>query len=120
MAIVGIDGGGTRTRIAFERNGESSYIERPVSLKVVNGNYLASAQSLVSLFRESIPDSIASLCIGLSGMSQPADQHKLEQAIRSLPEFSNIPIHIEGDASLALKAALGETEDGMLLIAGTG
>jgi glucosamine kinase len=121
MTIVGIDGGGTRTRIALERDGEVTFHERPVSLKVQNGNHLVAAHSLQTLLGETVQDdTIGALCLGLSGMSQPADQQSFEQALRSLPEFSHTRIHIEGDATLTLNAALGKDGDGILLIAGTG
>src|SRR2546421_7029181 len=101
MAIFGIDGGGTRTRIAMDRDGEISYHERPVSLKVFRGDYLTSARELQSIVRElTSGDAIHAIAIGLSGMSQEADQRAYEEAIRSLPKFSGTQIHIEGDASL--------------------
>jgi len=121
MITLGIDGGGTRTRMALEADGEVSYIERPVSLKVIRGDYRTSAHELQSLVRELTGgDRIDAMYIGLSGMSQPTDQALLEEALLSLPKFSGTCIRIEGDASLTLKAALKENEDGMLLIAGTG
>jgi N-acetylglucosamine kinase-like BadF-type ATPase len=121
MITLGIDGGGTRTRIALEADGEVSYIERPISLKVLHGDYQTSAHELQSLVRElTAGDRIDAMYIGLSGMSQPTDQAILEEALLSLPKFSGTCIKIEGDASLTLKAALRENEDGILLIAGTG
>jgi N-acetylglucosamine kinase-like BadF-type ATPase len=147
MTFIGIDGGGTTTRFFVQREtGEAEYFERPISLKVVDGDFAASAEKL----REVLSDVAvtfksrsyendhshfdrdpsassgqalkvtATIAIGLSGMSREADQDALKAAIWSLPEFSKTTIHIEPDATMTMKAVLPEGEEGILLIAGTG
>ncbi len=132
---IGIDGGGSTTRILVQRDDESPlYFEYPISLKVRNGDFASSAEQLRTLLagvpseRGRLSDGL-SIAIGLSGMSRAEDQDMLKAAIRALPELAAAPsvhawLHIESDATLTLKAAIpnGERgrEPGILLIAGTG
>jgi N-acetylglucosamine kinase-like BadF-type ATPase len=137
MTYIGIEGGGTTTRVLFKQPREPrAYFERPVSLKVEDGNFAASAAKLLELLGGLVPldyvkshgSSVAriSLAMGISGMSREADQDALKVAIHALPEFSKTKIHIESDATMTLKAVLQapsptmEGEEGILLIAGTG
>ena len=128
---IGIDGGGTTTRLFVQvDNEEPSYFEFSISLKVRDGDFAASARKLweivaQTLVCDSLPEGLqtkvcATLAIGLSGMSQPEDQKALKNAILALPEFAGTKIHIESDATLTLKTVLAEGEEGILLIAGTG
>lgn len=122
--IIGIEGGGTSTRMLMQIDGsEPIYHERKGSLKFTGGKYEASAGRLVKLlqtFPEFKPMWVRSLAIGLSGASQPHEQELYRAAIREAFGNPTLPIHIEGDATLAFKAAVIDDEPGMLLIAGTG
>src|ERR1700733_11087699 len=137
MTYIGIDGGGTTTRVLVQHNDEPpDYFERPVSLKVRNRDFEASAEKLKEvlsslptmaecLVLSKYPNSALctqrfALAIGLSGMSRDEDQELLKSAISSLPEFASAKLHIESDATLTLKAVLPEGNEGILLIAGTG
>jgi N-acetylglucosamine kinase-like BadF-type ATPase len=133
MIQIGIDGGGTSTRLFMQAHKEAPrYFEFPVSLKVQNGDFAASSEKFRTLISpllsgnnddravSPIPLTALSIAIGLSGMSQPEDQDALKSAIRALPEFSKANIQIESDATLTLKTVLAEGEEGILLIAGTG
>jgi N-acetylglucosamine kinase-like BadF-type ATPase len=144
---IGIEGGGTTTRLLVQRGDETpEYFERPISLKVRDGDFAASAEKLrevladvaktfkgsfVTFRSRSEPDRdlkvTATIAIGLSGMSREEDQVSLEAAIHALPEFAKAKLHIESDATMTLKAVLPEAvdersfpEEGILLIAGTG
>jgi len=146
MIFIGIDGGGTTTRLFVQRDGAApEYFERQVSLKVIDGDFAASAEKLKEVLSSSptmaecpprrmlskeghsTPAAARSqhppqraLAIGLSGMSREEDQESLKAAIHALPEFADAKIHIESDATTTLKVVLPEGEEGILLIAGTG
>ncbi|HZK75566.1 MAG TPA: BadF/BadG/BcrA/BcrD ATPase family protein, partial [Candidatus Kapabacteria bacterium] len=138
MMYIGIDGGGTKTRLFVQAaTGEDPrYFEFPISLKVQNGDFAASARQLQALILDLLsgknsdspirpirpmgPIGPMAIVMGLSGMSQSEDQEALKNAILSLHEFTNSKIHIESDATLTLKTVLAEGEEGILLIAGTG
>jgi N-acetylglucosamine kinase-like BadF-type ATPase len=123
---IGIEGGGTRTRVLVQAgDNPPSYYERAVSLKVRDGGYAASAQSLSRLLAEDIGIaatelSHASLALGLSGMSRESDQSQLASALHALPAFRTTRLHIETDATLTMKSVLSDERSGILLIAGTG
>ncbi len=126
MTFIGIDGGGTTTRVFLQQEGEKlRYYEHAVSLKIVKGDFVAAAKKLREIItnyelQNTNEDQLRNIAIGLSGMSREENQDAFKGALHSLPEFSDARIHIEGDATLALKAAVAEGEEGVLLIAGTG
>jgi glucosamine kinase len=121
MTFIGIDGGGTTTRMFVRQDDQTpDYFEFPVSLKVKGGDFARSATTL----REILHNTVAlgtqdvSIAIGLAGMSREEDQDALKNAIQVQQDFAGV--HVEGDATLALKAALGTSDEGVLTIAGTG
>jgi glucosamine kinase len=118
---IGIDGGGSTTRVLTQRDEEAAeYFEQPVSLKIIKGDFAAAAKKLQQLITVEEGISDLRIAIGLSGMSREENQEAFKGAILSLPEFADARVHIEGDATLALKAALGDLDEGALLISGTG
>ncbi len=124
MIYVGIDGGGTKTRIVVQRNAEEpKYFEHPVSLKVQHGDFADAAERLQFLVRKSVGRSkdALSIAVGLSGMSRKEDQAALREKICSESTvFSDSRVNIESDATLTLKTVLAEGDEGILIIAGTG
>ncbi len=121
MTFIGLDGGGTTTRGFIQQNdNQPKYFEWPVSLKILKGDFVAASKKLQQLVIPEEGTGTLRIAIGLSGMSREENQEALKNAILALPEFSDARIHIEGDATLALKAAVAESEEGVLLIAGTG
>jgi N-acetylglucosamine kinase-like BadF-type ATPase len=122
--IIGIEGGGTSTRMLLQVDqNEPVYLERKGSLKFTGGKFEHSAATLLDLLR-SFPDFkpmwVRAMAIGLSGASQPAEQEAYRAALRFAFANPTLPIHIESDASLSFKAAVIDDEPGMLLVAGTG
>ncbi len=128
---IGIEGGGTRTRFFIEKDRDQAvYLEEPVSIKVRAEDFSSAARKLQEMFSQhsGIFDTLEAeglefaprIAIGLSGMSKAEHQDRLRVALQKLPEFSRAKIHIEGDGTLALKAAIADGEEGILLIAGTG
>ena len=126
MMFVGIDGGGTTTRIFFQRQGlDPEYFEFPISLKIRNGDFASSARRVRNILETFAKDrawepATIRMSIGLSGMSRPEDQESFRDAIRSVVQHSELSVQIESDATLTLKTVLQEGEEGILLIAGTG
>lgn len=128
ILYIGIEGGGTTTRVFIQHEGEEpKYFEFPISLKVRNGDFASPAEKLRKIIMQAsigfTPSQTyvrAAIAIGLSGMSREEDQALLRKAIVDIPEFSDASLHIESDATLTLKSVLAEGEEGILLIAGTG
>jgi N-acetylglucosamine kinase-like BadF-type ATPase len=124
--IVGIDGGGTKTKCLF--TDESGKPELELSGGPANflsiGNDKAAA-NIISLVKSGLTkldasfDHILIIMAGISGAGRKhhADMLK-ESLLKKLPEgFANI--FVESDARVALEGALGG-EPGAVLIAGTG
>jgi glucosamine kinase len=121
MTYIGIDGGGSTTRGFIQRDdGQPAYQEWSVSLKILKGDFVAASKKLQQLIIPEEGIGNLRIAIGLSGMSREENQEAFKNAILALPEFSDARVHIEGDATLALKAAVADSEEGVLLIAGTG
>ncbi|HEY3873914.1 MAG TPA: BadF/BadG/BcrA/BcrD ATPase family protein [Candidatus Kapabacteria bacterium] len=126
MMFVGIDGGGTTTRLFIQHCDEDAqYFEFPISLKVRNGDFSTSAEKLRKIVAQTFTDrshyhASIKLVLGLSGMSQDEDQEQFRSALLALPEFQDASVQIETDATLTLRSVLAEGEEGILMIAGTG
>src|SRR5256885_635613 len=81
MTLVGIEGGGSKTRALIEQGGAGPKLcEWDASIKVKNGDFEASATKLAELL-EPIA-AIDGLAIGLSGMSRSEDQDTLKSALK--------------------------------------
>ncbi len=121
---VGVEGGGTKTRILIQRGDAApSYHEFEVSLKVRDNDWSASSDALGTVLTELLGKDISqvtAVAVGLSGMSRTEDQDAWKSSARANPAFTNVNLHIETDATLTLSAVLGESEEGIVLIAGTG
>src|ERR1051325_583879 len=111
MRIVGIEGGGTKTRALIQRDGPEStpfFCEWNLSLKVKEGDFATAAAKLAECLAEE--GRVDSLGMGLSGMSRADDQEALKRALRSHAIFEHTNMHIEGDGTLTLKAAIPDGE----------
>jgi glucosamine kinase len=126
MTYIGIDGGGTTTRMFVQQDEqEAKYFEFPVSLKVKNGDHTSSAKKLLEIITVEFRNwqfviRNLSVAIGLAGMSRGENQEALKNAIKAQQSIGDVRVHVEGDATLALKAALSGSGEGVLVIAGTG
>jgi N-acetylglucosamine kinase-like BadF-type ATPase len=119
MTLVGIEAGGSKTLGLIGQNGsEPKLCEWDVSIKVKNRDFEASALKLAQLLEPVGP--IHTLALGMSGMSRTEDQESLKAALMKHPIFSSACLHIEGDGTLTLKAAIPDGQEGILLIIGTG
>ena len=124
MIAIGIDGGGTRTRLMIRRDhGEPEFIVVDRSIKVRAKDYAASATALHGILEEVLPGAVSeirAIAIGLAGMGRDEDQMALAEALRAVPELAKIDFVIDSDANFTFKSVIGDQEAGMVLILGTG
>lgn len=120
MTLIGIDGGGTRTRgmlvdatgtlISTSEAGPSNLNQS--DLKTVT----ASLRSVIESCLEQSDTPPLATCLGLAGASAPKVRDAL---IPILQELLDCPFELTTDAEIALDGAFAG-DDGILLIAGTG
>ena len=122
---IGIDAGGTRTRLAAR----SPISETDIRLEGPAANLLRAgadraASVLAALIRKALPlragHELGAVCVGMAG----AGTRRARKALRRrlgllLPVLSNTPLKIAHDGVTALEGAFGG-ESGLLVIAGTG
>ena len=122
--VVGIDGGGTRTRalVADETGREVVTVEgegSAISRVGVEG----AADIIAALVRDALASSDMThvvpkvVCIGVSGAGRDTERQALWQALVSREVAEEIVVH--ADATIALDDAFGDGP-GVLLIGGTG
>ncbi len=122
--VVGVDGGGTRTRVlvADEQGREIVSVEGGGSA-VRPGEAERSADVIAALVRDALASSDMRhvmpkvLCVGVAGVGRDAERQALWQALASRDVAEEVVVH--ADATVALDDAFGEGP-GVLLIAGTG
>ncbi len=124
--IVGLDGGGTKTKCVFADESGKPVLELsggPANF-LSTGNDKAAA-NIISLVKSGLTkldssfDNILIVMAGISGAGRKLHADMLKESLlKKLPEgFTNI--FVESDARAALEGALGG-EPGAVLIAGTG
>ena len=124
MIVVGVDGGGTKTRvmIADERGAEITTVEGPGSA-VRPGEAERSAEIITETVRDALASAAMShvtpkiVCVGVAGVGRDAERQALWQALASRELAEEIVVH--ADATVAIDDAFGDGP-GVLLIAGTG
>lgn len=122
--VIGIDGGGSRTRaiVADEQGGEIVQVEGPASA-VRPGQAEQSAEVICALVREALEacemtDVVPRvLCVGVAGVGRDLERDQLWQALVTREVADEVVVH--ADAMVALDDAFGDGP-GILLIAGTG
>jgi glucosamine kinase len=122
--VVGVDGGGTKTRIwvADERGQQLGSADAPGSA-VRPGEADRSADVIVAGTREALASCEMThvlpkvLCVGVAGVGRDPDRQALWQALVSREVAEEVVVH--ADAAIALDDAFGDGA-GILLVAGTG
>ena len=122
--VIGVDGGGTRTRIwvADERGQQLGSAEGPGSA-LRPGETDRSADVIVSTTREALASCDMThvtpkvLCVGVAGAGREPERQALWQALVARDVADEIVVH--ADAAIALDDAFGDGA-GILLVAGTG
>jgi len=124
--IVGLDGGGTKTRCVFADESGNSILEitgGPSNfLSIGNDKAASNILSVIKSGLNKLDSSIENVSIilaGVSGAGRKFHADELKDAlIKKLPE-SLENVYVESDARVALEGALAG-EPGAVLIAGTG
>lgn len=124
--IVGLDGGGTKTRCVFADESGNSILEitgGPSNfLSIGNDKAVSNILSVIKSGLNKLDSSIENISIilaGVSGAGRKYHADELQDAlIKKLPE-SLKNVYVESDARVALEGALAG-EPGAVLIAGTG
>ena len=123
--VIGIDGGGTKTRVmvADEHGAEILTIEGGGSAVRGEGGAERSAEIITALVRDALKSSDMEhvrprvLCAGVAGTGREPERQALWQALVTADIAEDVVVH--ADATIALDDAFGEGP-GILLIAGTG
>lgn len=121
--ILGLDGGGTKTAVcAIDKEGNELFRLSGGAMNL-NGE---SSEKVIETIRELITSAagmageggeLAAVGIGAAGISNPSTEKVLRLAVKEAG-FEEAP-YLTGDHMAALAGALG-TEEGILVIAGTG
>jgi glucosamine kinase len=122
--VVGVDGGGSRTRalVADDQGREIVTVEGEGSA-VRPGEAERSADIIAGVVRDALAASDMThvtpkvLCVGVAGVGREAERDQLWQALMSREVADEIVVH--ADATVALDDAFGDGP-GILVIAGTG
>ena len=124
LIVVGVDGGGTKTRVtvANEAGVEIVSVDGPGSA-VRPGEAERSADIIVAAVRDALeaaamPHVVPKVaCVGVAGVGREVERDALWQALVSRDLAEDVVVH--ADATIALDDAFGDGA-GILLIAGTG
>lgn len=126
--VLGIDGGGSRTRgVLFQGSTELAYAETGTA-RVGTVGVVESAERILNLIDELCRKAgvenreIDSACIGLAGVWLKQEQQRTEQLIHFFARERKIlleQLRVTSDAAIALEGALGG-DPGIVLIVGTG
>lgn len=121
--VIGLDGGGTATRIAVADGDGRELLRRtgPAG-RVDPGRPAASADTLIRLVRDTaaeadLPLPASALCAGLAGVGATAPRDHVRSALAGAGIAERIAVVPDGE--IALEGALAGAP-GILLIAGTG
>ncbi|HZV11809.1 MAG TPA: BadF/BadG/BcrA/BcrD ATPase family protein, partial [Candidatus Kapabacteria bacterium] len=128
--LVGIDGGGTHTRIRIADAERRTVVERTVhyTTKFFLLGFEEAAKRITQLIittavKKRVPlKSIRGVCVGLAGNGRQSDQEKFRAHLkRSFAAAGLKPrdLRLESDATIALEGLL-EGGSGVVLICGTG
>ena len=120
--FLGIDGGGTHTRVVL-MDGHEVELGRMVGSAsgLDKSSVSASVEEIKTLcgkVLDGIECSSISLCAGLAGAGDTVIKKSLESAIQELGISKDVSVRT--DAEVTFMDAFGLTESGILLIAGTG
>lgn len=122
--VVGIDGGGSKTRamVADETGQKIVEVDGPGSA-VRPGQHERSAEIIVDLVKDALASADMAhvlpkvLCVGVAGVGVETERQALWQALNEREVAEEVIVHT--DAMVALDDAFGEGP-GILLISGTG
>jgi glucosamine kinase len=120
--VAGIDAGGTRSRALvapIDGTGTGRTVEgtaATVQMLGIDG----VAERIAELVREAHAGPLAALVAGVAGAGRAGDRKALTEALSSRLGTPANRVRILADVDLALDAAFGPGEPGMIVVAGTG
>lgn len=121
--LIGIDGGGTATRVVVADENGRELIHRTGPAGLVDPRHPeASATTLITLIREAATEAgvalpAAALCAGLAGAGSLEHRERVREVLLAAGVADRIIV--VGDGEIALEGALAGSP-GVLLVAGTG
>lgn len=119
--VVGVDTGGTSTRVAVIEDGQAVARAGGTGTVMRSGKGLATATTIAETVRRALSRAgrlrTEVLVVGVAGAGREAEREELRQALRG--EGIADRVIVTSDTELALAAAFGNSE-GILLTAGTG
>lgn len=117
IRVIGVDAGGTKTRAAAFDGAGNLLAEAFGGCGNVVLSYDAAKEAIVSAIRGVWSDSCGFIAVGAAGASSGELSGRLSAELTA--EFGR-KTSVMSDAELALNAAFGPADDGMLVISGTG
>ncbi len=124
ILIVGVDGGGTKTKvIVADGQGRELATATGPGSAVRPGEASSAADVIAHTVREALAacdrgeDTPAVLCAGLAGAGRESERHAVREALVRLEVADHVIV--EPDALIALEDAFGDGP-GILLVSGTG
>ncbi len=126
--LIGIDGGGSRTRGVIMRGDEELDRRETGTARVGTVGVVESSERLLNLISELCqsarvqPMNLDAVAIGLAGVWLPGERQRAQQLLRLFARERKIEIKhlkITSDAGIALEGAF-DGDPGMVLIVGTG
>lgn len=124
VILVGVDGGGTKTRaLVADERGERIAEREGAASAVRPGQAEQSADTIAAVVREALDAGQMShvvpkvLCVGVAGVGRDPERQALWQALVGREVAEEIVVHTDG--TVALDDAFGDGP-GVLLVSGTG
>ncbi len=117
IRVIGVDAGGTKTRAAAYDGAGTLLSEAVGGCGNVVLSYDSAKESIVSAIRGVWSENCRFIAVGAAGASSGELSGRLSAELTA--EFG-AETSVMSDAELALNAAFGPTDDGMLVISGTG
>jgi glucosamine kinase len=128
FTIIGIDGGGSKTRGIISKNGETIATATAGTTRVGTVGYTESAERLLNVIKDLLRSAeieskeIDAVVVGLAGIWLPDEQQRAISLLKMLARSEGITLNdliVISDAAIALEGAFAG-ENGIVLIVGTG
>ena len=128
FTIIGIDGGGSKTRGIISKNGETIATATAGTTRVGAVGFTESAERLLNVIKDLLRTAdieskeIDAVVVGLAGIWLPDEQQRAVSLLKMLARSEGITLNdliVISDAAIALEGAFAG-DNGIVLIVGTG
>ncbi|MBL8004625.1 MAG: hypothetical protein JNL36_05985 [Candidatus Kapabacteria bacterium] len=128
FTIIGIDGGGSKTRGIISKNGETLATATAGTTRVGTVGFTESAERLLNVIKDLLRTAeieskeIDAVVVGLAGIWLPDEQQRAVSLLKMLARSEGITLNdliVISDAAIALEGAFAG-DNGIVLIVGTG